>query len=157
MYLLHAARARSLLESRKRDSVSVSPETEVVSVEIELHSPWDFEEFYAFLHDFARGYEFQPEKEYYLIHITSGTHVAQICWFLLAEARYLPALLIQSSPPRKKEQPRGPGEVTIIDPDLSRYNAIASRFAEERQQTHDFLKSAIATRNPHFNRLIDQI
>lgn len=65
--------------------------------------------------------------------------------------------LIQSSPPRKKEQPRGPGEVTIIDLDLSRYNAIASRFAEERQQTLDFLKSGIATRNPHFNRMIEQI
>ncbi|MBK0795090.1 sigma 54-dependent transcriptional regulator, partial [Escherichia coli O25b:H4-ST131] len=82
-----------------------------------------------------------------------GTHVAQICWFLLAEARYLPARLIQSSPPRKKEQPRGAGEVTIIDLDLSRYNAIASRFAEERQQTLDFLKSGIATRTPHFNRM----
>ncbi|MGU0044361.1 RNA repair transcriptional activator RtcR family protein [Escherichia coli] len=41
--------------------------------------------------------------------------------------------------------------------DLSRYNAIASRFAEERQQTLDFLKSGIATRNPHFNRMIEQI
>ena len=97
--LLHDARSRSLFETLKRD--------------IELHNPWDFEEVYACLHDFARGYEFQPEKEDYLIHITTGTHVAQICWFLLAEARYLPARLIQSSPPRKKEQPRGAGEVTI--------------------------------------------
>lgn len=48
-------------------------------------------------------------------------------------------------------------KVTIIDLDLSRYNAIASRFAEERQQTLDFLKSGIATRNPHFNRMIEQI
>ena len=151
--LLHDTRSRSLFETLKRDIASVSPETEVVGVEIELHNPWDFEEVYACLHDFARGYEFQPEKEDYLIHITTGTHVAQICWFLLAEARYLPARLIQSSPPRKKEQPRGAGEVTIIDLDLSRYNAIASRFAEERQQTLDFLKSGIATRNPHFNRM----
>ncbi len=155
--LLHDARSRSLFETLKRDIASVSPETEVVGVEIELHNPWDFEEVYACLHDFARGYAFQPEKEDYLIHITTGTHVAQICWFLLAEARYLPARLIQSSPPRKKEQPRGAGEVTIIDLDLSRYNAIASRFAEERQQTLDFLKSGIATRNPHFNRMIEQI
>ncbi len=61
----------------------------MVGVEIELHNPWDFEEVYAYLHDFARGYAFQPERDY-LIHITTGTHVAQICWFLLAEARYLP-------------------------------------------------------------------
>ena len=85
--LLHDTRSRSLFETLKRDIASVSPETEVVSVEIELHNPWDFEEVYACLHDFARGYEFQPEKEDYLIHITTGTHVAQICWFLLAEAR----------------------------------------------------------------------
>ena len=102
--LLHDARSRSLFETLKRDIASVSPETEVVGVEIELHNPWDFEEVYACLHDFARGYAFQPEKEDYLIHITTGTHVAQICWFLLAEARYLPARLIQSSPPRKKER-----------------------------------------------------
>lgn len=100
--LLHDARSRSLFETLKCDIASVSPETEVVSVEIELHNPWDFEEVYACLHDFARGYAFQPDKEDYLIHITTGTHVAQIFWFLLAEARYLPARLIQSSPPRKK-------------------------------------------------------
>ena len=57
----------------------------------------------------------------------------------------------------QKERPDSPGAVTIIDLDLSRYNAIASRFAEERQQTLDFLKSGIATRNSHFNRMIEQI
>lgn len=155
--LLHDARSRSLFETLKRDIASISPETQVVGVEVELHNPWDFEEVYACLHDFARGYAFQPDKEDYLIHITTGTHVAQICWFLLAEARYLPARLAQTSPPRKKEQPDSAGAVTIIDLDLSRYNAIASRFAEERQQTLDFLKSGIATRNPHFNRMIEQI
>jgi sigma54-dependent transcription regulator len=36
------------------------------------------------------------------VHITTGTHVAQICWFLLTEARYLPASLLQTSPARKK-------------------------------------------------------
>ena len=75
--LLHDARSRSLFETLKRDIASVSPETEVVSVEIELHNPWDFEEVYACLHDFARGYEFQPEKEDYLIHIT---RFAGFCW-----------------------------------------------------------------------------
>ncbi|MGC6745713.1 RNA repair transcriptional activator RtcR family protein [Escherichia coli] len=60
--LLHDARSRSLFETLKRDIASVSPETEVVSVEIELHNPWDFEEVYACLHDFARGYEFSARK-----------------------------------------------------------------------------------------------
>lgn len=63
--LLHDARSRSLFETLKRDIASVSPETKVVGVEIELHNPWDFEEVYACLHDFARGYAFQPDKEEY--------------------------------------------------------------------------------------------
>ena len=45
--LLHDTRSRSLFETLKRDIASVSPETEVVGVEIELHNPWDFEEVYA--------------------------------------------------------------------------------------------------------------
>ncbi|MFP1484411.1 RNA repair transcriptional activator RtcR family protein [Escherichia coli] len=38
--------------------------------------------------------------------------------------------------------------MTIIDLDLSRYNAIASRFAEERQQTLDFLSPALPRATP---------
>ena len=64
----------------------------------------------------------------YLVHITTGTHVAQICLFLLTEARYLPARLLQSSPPRG---PAGGarGSWSAIDLDLSRYDSIATRFA----------------------------
>ncbi|MBA3179134.1 sigma 54-dependent transcriptional regulator [Salmonella enterica] len=155
--LLYDARSRGLFETLKQDIASVSPETEVVGVEIAIRNPWDFEEVYACLHDFARSHRFHPEDEDYLIHITTGTHVAQICWFLLAEARYLPARLAQTSPPRKKNKPHSPGGVTIIDLDLSRYNDIASRFAQEREETLHFLKSGIETRNPHFNRMIEQI
>ena len=57
------------------------------------------------LHDFARRYPFNPEKENYLIHITTGTHVAQICLFLLTEAHYFPAKLIQSTPPVAGDRP----------------------------------------------------
>lgn len=155
--LLYDARSRSLFEGLKRDIASVSPETEVTGVEIAIRNPWDFEEVYACLHDFARAHAFNPEEEDYLVHITTGTHVAQICWFLLAEARYLPARLVQTSPPRKKDRPHSAGDVAIIDLDLSRYNAISTRFAQERQETLTFLKSGIETRNPNFNRMIEQI
>ncbi len=130
---------------------------ETLVVHRPIRNPWDFEEVYACLHDFARSHTFHPEDEDYLIHITTGTHVAQICWFLLAEARYLPARLAQTSPPRKKDKPHSTGDVTIIDLDLSRYNDIATRFAQEREETLNFLKSGIATRNPCFNRMIEQI
>ncbi len=155
--LLHDARSRSLFETLKRDIASVSPETEVVGVEIELHNPWDFEEVYACLHDFARGYAFQPEKRR-LFNSHHHRYPRRADLLVSAGRSALSTRPVDTIfTTAQKEQPRGAGEVTIIDLDLSRYNAIASRFAEERQQTLDFLKSGIATRNPHFNRMIEQI
>lgn len=155
--LLHDARSRGLAERVRLDIAAVSPETEVRRVEIELKDPWDFEEVYTNLLDFARGYPFDPEAEDYLIHITTGTHVAQICWFLLAEARYLPARLLQTSPPRKKDVADSVGSIEIIDLDLSRYDQIAQRFRREHDDSVSLLKSGIATRNAGFNRMIERI
>lgn len=155
--LLHDERSRGLAERVKLDIAAVSPETEVRRVEIELRNPWDFEEVYTTLHDFARGYPFDTANEDYLIHITTGTHVAQICWFLLTEARYMPARLLQTSPPRKKDVADTVGTYEIIDLDLSRYDKIAQRFAHEHDDNLSFLKSGIATRNADFNRMIERI
>ena len=41
--------------------------------------------------------------------------------------------------------------------DLSRYDRIAQRFAQQRLEDRDLLKSGIATRNAAFNRMIEQI
>ena len=69
---------------------------------IDFDDPWDFEDVYGALHDFARGYPFKPDDEDYLVHITTGTHVAQICLFLLTESRYFPARLLQTAPPQRR-------------------------------------------------------
>src|SRR6266478_5347113 len=138
------------------DIGTVSPETEVKLTEIDLTDPWDFEEVYGALHDFAVRYDFDTDREEYLIHITTGTHVEQICLFLLTESRYCPAKLVQSSPPSARKR-GGPGTYEIIDLDLSRYDRIASRFQQEQREAASFLKSGIETRNPAFNRLIDKI
>lgn len=155
--LLHDARSRGLAERIQADIASVSPETDVRRVEIELRDPWDFEEVYTSLHDFARSYSFDTENEDYLVHITTGTHVAQICWFLLAEARYLPARLLQTSPPRKKDIANTVGSYELIDLDLSRYNKIAQRFRREHDDNLSFLKAGITTCNAAFNSMIEQI
>ncbi len=154
--LLHDVRSRGLAERVKLDIASVSPETEVRRIEVEIRDPWDFEEVYTVLHDLCRAYPFDTEREDYLVHITTGTHVAQICWFLLAEARYVPARLVQTSPARAQENDSA-GTFRIIDLDLSRYNKIAQRFAREHDDTISFLKSGIATRNASFNRTIEKI
>src|SRR5579883_2005616 len=44
------------------DIQSVSPQTRVRLHEIELNDPWDFQEVYAALHDFARGFAFNTDE-----------------------------------------------------------------------------------------------
>jgi transcriptional regulatory protein RtcR len=154
--LLHDRRSTALADTVRADIGSVSPETETRGHVVEFSDAWDFEEVYGGLADFARSYPFQPEREDYLIHITTGTHVAQICLFLLTESRHLPGRLIQTSPPGGREQGT-PGRYAIIDLDLSRYDRIAVRFAEEQREARTFLKSGIATRNAAFNRMIEEI
>ncbi|HKX31921.1 MAG TPA: RNA repair transcriptional activator RtcR [Blastocatellia bacterium] len=155
--LLIAEKFRQMAQSIKEDIASISPETEVNLTTVSFNDPWDFEGVYGALHDYTRGYQFDTEREEYLVHITTGTHVAQICMFLLTEARYFPAKLIQTSPPPHRRQRHAAGTFEIIDLDLSRYDRIASRFQQERERSVSWLKSGIATRNRSFNRLIDRI
>jgi transcriptional regulatory protein RtcR len=154
--LLYEPKSERLFQQVADDIRAVSPETEVVGQEIPFDDPWDFEGVYAALHDFATSYPFKVEEHEYLVHITTGSHVAQICLFLLTESRYLPGKLLQSAPPARRNT-HAAGEYRIIDLDLSRYDRLASRFAQEQHAGASFLKSGIATRNEAFNRLIDQI
>jgi transcriptional regulatory protein RtcR len=154
--LLHGRQHIKLAKQICEDIRSVSPETRVSLHLFDPRDAWDFQEVYGLLYEFARTYRFQPESERYLMHITTGTHVAQICMFILTEARYFPASLLQSSPARRQSMD-AVGTYSIIDLDLSRYDQIAARFARERQESTDFLKSGIATRNAAFNRMIEAI
>ena len=154
--LLHAPQHTKLATQIQADVASVSPETVVRLVPMDMADPWDFGTVYAALHAWARTYPFDPEREQYWAHITTGTHVAQICLFLLVEARVLPGVLLQTAPP--KRQGRGnPGSYTLIDLDLSRYDVLAQRFGQETQDAVAFLKSGIATRNADFNAVIGEI
>ena len=154
--LLHDASAQNLIEQVVADIASVSPDTTVQPRQVNLRDAWDFEEVYAALFDFAKAYPFDPEREDYWIHITTGTHVVQICMFLLTEARFFPGRLVQTSPPRR-QGPRDPGTYALIDLDLSRYDQLAQRFSREQVEGVAFLKSGIATRNARFNTMIDEI
>ena len=154
--LFHAPQHLALAELLRTDIAKISPETDVHLVEMPHEDPWDFGEVYATLYDWVRGYRFDPAHEQYWAHITTGTHVAQICMFLMVEARFIPGVLLQTSPPRKWKEGE-PGSMTLIDLDLSRYDRIAQRFQAEQHDAVAFLKSGIATRNRRFNALIEEI
>ncbi len=155
--LLYQTRFKGLMERVAEDIRIVSPQTEVVPHPITFRDPWDFEEVFGVLHDFASAYAFDPENVEYLVHISTGSHVAQICLFLLTEARYFPARLVQTGPVKKVRGTDPAGTHTIIDLDLSRYDQLAGRFQKELDDDLSFLKSGIETRNRHFNQLIERI
>ncbi|MFK7738801.1 MAG: RNA repair transcriptional activator RtcR, partial [Planctomycetota bacterium] len=100
-----------------------------------------------------------PESADVLVHMTTGTHVAQICLFLLTETRHFPARLLQTGPPTARDGVRGSkvGTWQIIDLDLSRFDRLAQRFAQEHEQGESLLKSGIQTENDAFNQLITQV
>ncbi|MCO4769468.1 MAG: RNA repair transcriptional activator RtcR [Deltaproteobacteria bacterium] len=143
------------------DLGAVAPDCTVQLHGTNFADPWDFEEVWRTLYEFARSHRFDPENEEYLLHITTGTHVQQICMFLLAESRHIPARLLQTSPitrrDRRERQDRRVGRYSIIDLDLSKYDSIAQRFDAERAEGVSLLKQGIPTRNAAFNRMMDQI
>ncbi len=156
LVLFHIGAHDALLRLITADIKRISPETVVEPVLLRMRDPWDFVEVYSALHDFARRYQFNTEQNNYLVHITTGTHVAQICLFLLTETRYFPAKLLQTSPPRNPQRDDS-NAFAIVDLDLSQYNQLASRFEAEREEDLSFLKFGIATQNAAFNATIAEI
>jgi len=120
-----------------------------------MRDPWDFQEVYGKLFDFAKDYGFDEDRERYHVHLTTGTHVAQICWFLLTESRHVPAKLLQTGPPRGPDTPFG--TMDVIDLDLSRYNALQQRFQAATRESTSLLKGGIDSDTPAFNALIDRL
>jgi transcriptional regulatory protein RtcR len=145
------------------DIAAVSPSTEVRRHPLSFGNPWDFSEVYGALSDFADAYAFRPDREDYYLHITTGTHVAQICLFLLCETRAIPGRLLQSSPPRDEPRRRrgegnpGAGQLDVIDLDLGKYDRLAARFRARQARGASLLKAGIDTRSPAFNLLIDEL
>lgn len=154
MELIHDAKFSRLAHAVKHEIEHGRPDTEVMLVRMDLDDPWDLQEVYSKLFDWARSYGFDEDREQYHVHLTTGTHVAQICWFLLSESRHVPARLIQTGPPRGEDEP---GKFDVIDLDLGRYDAVQQRFDQLSREHGDLLKGGIETRNPAYNALIDRM
>ncbi len=133
----------------------VSPETEVRLVRIDMADPWDFQEVYGKLYDFAAAYGFDEDRERYHVHLTTGTHVAQICWFLLSESRHVPARLLQTAPPRDGDAPAG--KLDVIDLDLARYNALQRRFEAVAHEHSALLLGGVETASPAMQALAERL
>ncbi|PCJ15940.1 MAG: transcriptional regulator [Candidatus Cloacimonadota bacterium] len=155
--LLYDQKYKKLCDVIYQDCLQVSPETTINKHLIDIQSPWDFENVFSTLFDFAKTYPFNIDNEDYYFHITTGTHVVQICLFLLTESRHLPGTLIQVHPNWKRNKKTGESNYSIIDLDLSKYDPLITRFQKESFEATNFLKSGIQTKNDKFNQLIEKI
>lgn len=156
LHLLYSSRDQRLFDIVKADIALVSPKTQVFGHHLGLTDPWDFAEVYAQLYDFVTEFDFD-DRVHYLLHLTTGTHVAQICWFLLVEAGFIPANLLQTSPCPKPEQTNPQGRYQVIDLDVSRYDSLRARFEAEKVQHWQTLQANLITKNTDYQTLITDI
>lgn len=158
MELLYEPDYLRLGQKVMQDVKSISPQTEVAMVETDWHDPWDFAEVYAFLYEYAQHYPFDTKNENYYLNISTGTHVNQICMFLLSEAQLIPSRLVQVSPDFEAEgDDKFRGVMRVIDLDLARYDALSQRFMQQSQTGTEFLKAGIQTKDDGFNQTIAEI
>lgn len=154
--LLHQRRYAKQASALADEIRQVSPNTDVRLRQISLGDPWDFQQVYSALYSFANDYTFDLDKEEYLLHITTGTQVAQICMFMLTASHRFPAKLVQSLPPGASTGSDS-DTFNIIDLELSKYDQLATLVRRERRENAQLLKDGINTKNAAFNRMIDQI
>ena len=131
-----------------------APDTVVNLIPMDFADPWDFGEMYTALYDWTRGYRFDPERESVGAHHhrhprRADLHVPD--GGIAHHSRRAVADL-----PSRKQAGENPGKYTLIDLDLSRYDVLARRFSQARDDALEFLKSGIP-RNRAFNRLIEEI
>jgi len=147
----------ALAQQVANDVATLREGVEVNAHLMDIADPWNFQQVYAALHEFAKAYEFQEDTDYF-VHLTTGTHVAQICLFLLLEARYFPARIVETySHGALRAEDAWKGSLEVIDLNLATYDQLAQRFKKESLDSQDLLKGGIATRNPAFNALIQRV
>lgn len=179
LHLLVSTKTQSFVRTVANDIEQHSPSTRVVAHPFSPENPWDFEEVFSSLLQFARAFTkdgaqdnaevlkagkgkpraLDPDVDDLLVHITTGTHVMQICLFLLTESRFLPGKLAQTRPNKERMVGSGndtfqAGDLDVIDLDLSRYVHIQEWVQVVRDEGKSFLKQGIATKNKVFNGLI---
>lgn len=154
--LLNRPEDMDLAQAVVADLKQVSPATEVRLHQLGIADAWDFAEVYGALADFSAGYDFRDSEDYF-VHLSTGTHVAQICLFHLVETRHIPGKLLGSRRNRADVGEAWWGQSDVIDLNLAKYDKLASRFAKAQHVRTDLLKGGINTRNKDFNALIGEI
>lgn len=152
-HLLYSRSEQSLMKVIVRDIELISPKTQVIPHLMEIQDRWDFVEVFEKIRQFTDAENFDPERFDYLVNITTGTYIEKICLFLLTKSRHFPGRLLEIA----REGKHSDGTYHIIDLDLTQYDQLSDRFAQDKLESTSLLKSGINTKNVVFNQMIDQI
>ncbi|MGE3468147.1 MAG: RNA repair transcriptional activator RtcR family protein [Pyrinomonadaceae bacterium] len=139
-----------VLAQQVKADVELKSDTDVRLTCVDFNDdPWNLEYVYVAFYDFFRKYKFDRNKADYFLNISTGTHVMQICLFLLAEAGHVPAKLVQKSPWKP--------DIIVTDLELERFDLIAKRFHNEESDDVAHLKDHIDTKNADYEKQIRRI
>ena len=149
----------------------VAPDQIKVSLDpIDIGNGHDFETVYCALYDYFQDYLCKHKKEHnnenrprYLVHVTSGSQAAQMCLFLLAQNRWIPAECVQLWTDSKKDSAdaiKDPvGKCSITNPVLSSdiYKELANKRKRNAKDNQSILKQQIKTKDKSYNKIIEDI
>lgn len=136
-----------------------------VSLEaINIGDGHDFETVYLSLKNFFKNHQTlfkDRENTRYFVNVTAGTHVAQMCLFLLTQERLIPAEVVQVYRDVRDTKEEYKGKCNITNIVLTSEAYAHSRIHEEQEQeTLDdevSLKESIRTKNPAYNKMIREV
>lgn len=151
--LLYQKQHEEILETVKKDMITESPKTKIKSHIISFDDPWNFKSVYEELQTFAKNYTFDTVKEDYFVHITTGTHVAQICLFILAYRKIIPGELLQTIPDRRKNKiNKG---FAVIDLDLL-HDDLGEKLHKDDDKKND-LMAGLVTENKKHRQMVKEV
>ena len=161
-YIIYQGKFKRQLDFLAKDIKKVSPNTNIIPVEMNFTDPFDPLEALEKQLEFVSSLD---DKDSYIINITTGTHTNQLAWFKLVENNFIDAKLIQnfSVSKRKKEENNLSDEeyvrgyYKLIDFKLERYDRYFTLLSEVSKSSEDFLKLGINTLNQKYNEMISMI
>lgn len=152
LILLHDHAHARLAERVAEDAEALRDGFKVELMEVESN-PFELRSTFTMVLQLSERIKFDPDNRYFL-NISTGTHIHQISFFLIAESRRWPVKLVQCVDAKTEDLA---SRIQVIDLDLSRYDEIMNRYPVGTAEGVNRLKRNIPTRNVRYNTLIEKI
>ncbi|MBP1143224.1 transcriptional regulatory protein RtcR [Pseudomonas sp. PvP027] len=152
LILLYEKRDEALATLVEEDAKRMRSDFDVQLIEMPL-SPPSLNATYMTLLRFANDFQFDRAHRYYL-NITTCTPIQLMCFCTLAATDRWPVRLVECLDAKTDDLA---SKVELIDPDLSRYDAILNQYPLGNAAGIEVLKGNIVTHNNAYNEMVVNI